>query len=76
MVTVDLMEPFVIVAEIIEYPGRLVGIPLGVELADTIEYAFDKARKRWPYHNLLASAWDNVNPQTRLAAIDADRQIY
>ena len=72
----NLMEPFVLIAELIDEDGKAWAIPAGVELADCSKHAFGQAIRRWPEYNLFQPIpWEKAPPGLRFAAIDADRQI-
>lgn len=68
-------RPYIVVAEIIEFPGQIVGVPLGTELAQNRRIAFDRAARRWPLQTVRVAPWDQVDPNIRLAALEADRKI-
>ena len=80
MVSFEGMQPFVVSIEVV--CGRMdgiyvFGVPIGVELATSSRRAFSQAIQRWPYRrNLLKpEPWENVSPEDRMMALEADRQI-
>lgn len=69
--------PYVCTAEGIDEEGTHWAIPVGVELADCQRHAFEQAIRRWPYYTLYRpERWERVPQHVRLAAIEADRQIF
>lgn len=73
------MRPFVIAVEgdfVDDGKVETVFCPLGVEVAESQLDAQVQASRRWPFYNVFTAAWEVVPPKARLAALEADRQIF
>ena len=70
------VRPFVITAEVVDFFGCHWAVPLGVELAICTQQAWEQAVQRWPFSAVNEPAqWEQVPPEFRLAALEADRRM-
>ena len=70
--------PFIVARRAGWYNGRKLFAALGVEMATCKESAFEKAHRRWPHWSLYLAEpehWEDVEPEIRLLALEADRQM-